>query len=100
MKRGVDHLENAGRIFDYVIVPEAQDSEASSAKIGIALPVRITVAMLTAIRFDDQQSLQAGEIHNVWCDDMLPLEFERKHASVAEHGPESPLGKRGISAHR
>ena len=87
MKRGVDHLGNAGRIFDYVIVPEAQDAEASSAKKGIAFPVRITVAMLTAIRFDDQQSLQAGEIHNVTTDWSLSPEVEASRSQRTQPYP-------------
>ena len=100
MKGGSNRLEHARRILKHVIVPETQDTETFPAKIGIALAVGITVAMLTAIRFDDQRSFEAGEVDDVRCDDVLAAEFGDRHAAVAEHGPEAALGRCGVRAHR
>jgi hypothetical protein len=99
VKSGSDRLKHARRILKHVIVPETQDSEAFAAEISVALSVGILVAVLTPIRFDDHGSFKTGEIDDVWVDDVLALEFERRHAPVAEHAPEAPLGRRGIGAH-
>jgi hypothetical protein len=99
VKGGSDRLEHARRILKHVIVPETKDAEAFPVKIGIALPVGIVVAMLPAVGFDDQRSFEAGEIDDVRRDDVLAFEFEQRHSAIAEHGPETTLGRRGIGAH-
>ena len=99
VKSGSDRLEHARRILKHVIVPETQDSEAIPAKIGIAPPVGSTVAMLTAVGFDDQQTFEAGKIDDVGIDDVLATELGGGHSTVAQHSPEASLGRRRVGAH-
>jgi len=54
VERSSYRFEHAASVFDYVIVPESQDTEASAPKTGIAFPVGFIVGMLTAVGFDDQ----------------------------------------------
>jgi hypothetical protein len=99
VQRSSDHLENAARVFKHVIVPEAKHSKPFAAEISIALPVRNALSMLSAVSLDDQRPFETGEINNVRRNDMLALEFERRHSAVAQHGPEASLSRRGVRAH-
>src|SRR5690348_6100411 len=95
----VDQLEHTRSVLDHVIVPEAQNTIAFAPEVGVAPAVGLLIRVLTAVCFNNQRPLETGEIDNVRRDDVLALELERGHSTVAEHGPQPPLGWRGVGAH-
>jgi hypothetical protein len=99
VQSGADHLENAARVFKHVIVPEAEDSEASRPEVRIASAVAAALRVMPAIRFNDQRSFKTDEIHDVGCDDVLPADLEPRHSTIAEHEPQSPLSRYRVRAH-
>jgi len=72
-----DIFHHAIQISHDIIVPIAKNAKTFGLQICRALSVRLLlIRMMTTIEFDDDQSLRATKIHNIWTDRMLPSEFQ------------------------
>ncbi len=85
---GEDSLQNAIAILDHLAVPKSEHAialafqENSARRIGVG-------AMLAAIQFDDQPSLDADEIGDVpAADRMLLAKFEAGETAIAHGQPD------------
>jgi hypothetical protein len=74
LQRVSDDLRHSGRIFQDVVIPEPQHAPSSCPQFDIALVVITRTAVLTAVRFYDESSLNADEIDNEGWDPKLPSE--------------------------
>jgi hypothetical protein len=102
---------DSSAILQHVVVPEPENSPSLPPEIGVSLLIA-TVGVLSAIRFDDEFCLKAGEIHDVWWDRMLspktapePIvtKFSPQRAFRRGHVPTQTLTarrQRRSSAHR
>ena len=99
MKGRGNRVEHARRIFHYVIVPEAQDAETAPSEKRISPLVGVAAGVLTAIRLDNQRSLETGEVDDVRFDNVLPAELRSWHAPITEDRPQAPLGGSRIRPH-
>ena len=95
----VDGFENTASVLQHVIVPEAKNRKALRPQESVAPLVVFTFRVLRSVGFDDEPALEADKVDDVRIDDELPFEFERGHASVAQHRPEALLSIRRIEAH-
>ena len=100
MQGGENGVEDASRIGEDLIVPEAQDDKSVLLQKLVAFEVQPAVGMLAAIRLDNLPTLEAGEVDNIGSNDMLPSEFARWQTTIAEHGPQAMLCFGRIGAHR
>ena len=72
-----DIFHHTIKILHDIIIPVAQNSKTLGFQICCALSVRLLlIRMMTTVEFDDDQSLRATKIHNIWTDRMLPSEFQ------------------------
>jgi hypothetical protein len=88
---GENARKNAVRILQDIVVPEADDVPPESIQIGASLSVAI-VAVLSAIRFDDEAAFRACEVRNTPPDRLLPAKFETSELPIAKVTPQAPLG--------
>ena len=87
MQSRPDQLGNTLLVREKLIVPDADDSEALRAKVGIPALIARIVSMLATIKLDNQTGCEADEIHNVEVDGLLPFEFEAGEAMRPEQLP-------------
>jgi hypothetical protein len=67
--------------------------------VSVAPSIRDAIRVLRSVRFDDQPSLEADEIHDVGWNDVLPAKLEIWHSAIAQHGPQATLGRRRVRTH-
>jgi len=70
-----DVLENAVRIQDNVVVPEAQNLKASALQVGIACAVAYTSCVLAAVSFHNEHVFESDEINDPCSDRHLSPKF-------------------------
>ena len=63
-------VSDSSPVLQRVVVREPQNSPSLPLEIGVSLLIA-TVGVLSAVRFDNEFCLKAGEIHDVWRDRML-----------------------------
>ena len=97
----MDLVQHAFEISEHIIIPEAQNAVAGGFDlaltqcIGLLLPI-----MLSAIEFDDDLRLAAGEIDNERADEGLPPKMRTGQRNVmAKPLPEHALGIGGLRPH-
>ena len=93
-----NHLENAIKVGEDVIVPEADDAVAVLGERRGTNHVAITLGVLPAVEFDNQVRFAAGKIGNVWTNGLLADEFMAEQLAVAQTGPEFAFSVSGIGA--
>ena len=98
-RSGPDPVENGLHFFQDLVVPKAQHDEASFAQENIAFRVTVEhLHTLGTIEFDDQSTLDAGEIDDVGADGMLATKLQAHHSMRTQEMPKAPLGVCGCSA--
>src|ERR671917_397212 len=75
VQRRCDQLEHTRRIFQHLVVPEAQYPKALVLKTVIAPAVDDAVSVLRAVGLDDQSSFETSKIDDVGLSHMLPAEL-------------------------
>jgi len=91
IKRRVDHVQNAVRILNDVVVPKSQDAIALAfepARPHIVASGIFCFAVLRAIEFDDEPSGHAGEIGDVVSNRHLAAEMPAVQLECPEQAPE------------
>jgi len=73
-QRGGDRLQNTGAVLNDLVVPEAEDAPALSAQCLVSGIVIFSAPVLSAVGFDDEVSLNTGEIHDIRRDRVLTPE--------------------------
>jgi len=66
------YLQNAGKVLQDLVVPEAENPPTRLCQSSVADHVGAGSPVLTAIGFDDQPSFNASEVHHVGRDRILP----------------------------
>jgi hypothetical protein len=74
--RSCDFLQHRACLFQYVVIPKAQDAVTFTNKPGIAFLISRVLRMLTAIELDNQFVIEADEVNDVRPNRRLPLELE------------------------
>jgi hypothetical protein len=74
------------------VVPKPQNSKPLLLQKRVPAYILFIVGVLGAVSFDDQPFREAGEINDVWKDDLLPLELVGGESPIAKHRPESLFG--------
>jgi len=92
LKRRENGVADPRFIVKDVVVLDAQDLEALRGQIAVATLVACVFGMVTAVGFDDQAPLKAGEIDDVVIDDQLALELVPREAFRAQNLPQSMPG--------
>jgi hypothetical protein len=94
-----DDREDTLGALDDVVVPEAQDAEATRAKEGITVAVVGNLrCMAVSVRLDDQLAVDAGEVGVVGTYGMLPAEVVAALTEAVEDGPQLALGLGRVAA--
>ncbi|ESX78835.1 hypothetical protein X759_14995 [Mesorhizobium sp. LSHC420B00] len=75
-------------LLQYVYVPKAKDRPAIGDDEAISDSIILAADMLTAIDFDDELAVSAGEIDEVRAYRQLPYEFMAVQSAVAQLQPE------------
>jgi hypothetical protein len=83
-------LENPVGISEHIVVPETQDSEAGALQSLRALTIDF-VGVLSAVDFDDEGTLQTGEIENEIIERMLATEFAAFDLTASQSLPKMML---------
>ena len=84
----MDGIEDALRVFVDLLVREAQDGDASSAKEGVTKSVAaLTAAVRFAIDLDGEAGVHAEEVGEVGTDRELTPELEAVDLASAEPLP-------------
>jgi len=92
-----DRLDHTLKIFNYLMVPNAQETVAFGFQPD--RPCRVPcLVMLATVQLDDQHPLNAKEIHNVRGNGRLPTKFEALDLTVTNGCPDLALRIRGIAA--
>ncbi|KRA54804.1 hypothetical protein ASD77_09540 [Pseudoxanthomonas sp. Root65] len=81
-----------------LIIPEAQHTEPFAMQEDLAVAIRSSVHVLTAIHLDDQSCFQTGEIGDVGADGMLATEAEAFQLPPAENAPQAAFRERHVAA--
>jgi hypothetical protein len=92
-----DGLQNAGTVFEDVVIPEAQDPPAPCPQRLIASVMVTRAGVLATIDLDRQTRLDAREIHNIRRDRELPSKAPAE-SGTAQLAPQQPLGMGHILA--
>src|SRR6185312_15059145 len=92
-----DRFEHRIRLLQHVIVPEAQDHQATGFE-ELRAHVIDRFIVLRTIQFHDQFLRFANEIHDVGRDGVLPAEFQAIQAAGAKVIPEPKFRFRGRPA--
>jgi hypothetical protein len=93
-----DSLDHAIGIGENVVVPEPEEFPSVALEASRSALVCRTVRVLTAIDFDHQLVLGAGEVDYEVADRVLPAEFVTRQPAISQSGPHSPFGiRRGLS---
>ena len=87
-----DCFDNAFGVRQHVVVPESNDAPTVFFENLCSTRVGFVVGMLTAISFNDEVMLGAGEIDDEIADRMLPAKPVAGQTAIAQNRPESPLG--------
>ncbi len=82
------------RIGQDLVVPEAEDPEATPAQLEVPRSVTHIFGVLAAIDFHNQVMLEAGEIDDGTTDRHLPAELEAVQPAIAQPIPQAHLGIR------
>jgi hypothetical protein len=89
-------FQHAPNVFHDITVPESDYPIAAPRNLpGSNLINFSAISMLSAVEFNDELCLRAGEIHDVSPDRVLPTEAVGK-PEVAQLPPQPPLGLRHI----
>ena len=89
-------LAHAVEIAKHVIVPESYDDPTIRLEDARAFGVPyFLIHVLTAIEFDDQARLKAGEVGEIAIDGDLAAELEAVQLAIADGGPEPVFGVGG-----
>lgn len=95
---GVDHFDDAVRIFQAVIVPETQQSVALRLKDLRTRSILFELfVVLSPVDFDDESRLEAEKIHNIGSNRRLPTKSMAVDLLAAQSRPQSPFGLRQIA---
>lgn len=73
-------------------VPEAENTKATTSKVGVAARVVAALRMLPAVEPDDQVALKADEIDDCVADGSLAAEFQTVEATAAKTLPHPAPG--------
>jgi hypothetical protein len=73
-QRNTNCFQDAIRLLENVVVPEAEHPKVSRFEPRGALVIFLGVEMLASIDLDDQMSLYAGEIDDIWTQGNLASE--------------------------
>jgi hypothetical protein len=93
-----DALENAVRVAQDVVVPEAEDAIALRFdEAGARFVISYGFGMLAAVQLDDEPLREASEVGEVWADRHLPPPFVLRQL-CAQRAPQALLGLRGVAA--
>ena len=85
--------DDAVQFLHDLVVPEAQDQKTPRFQGGGSSGVVLRpLYMLTAIQFDDQHGLAAGEIGDITVNRDLSPKLEAAEGAAAQMGPEPTLG--------
>jgi hypothetical protein len=82
------HLQNALDVFEYLIVPDADNTIAECVQLGVALSISRTVRMLTAINLHDDPTLATKKIHVETTDWFLADKLEPAQSAISQPEPE------------
>jgi hypothetical protein len=93
-----DCLPNAFDIFQYLVVPEAQDTKAMFDEPLIADGVASLLGMLAAIDLDDKPFLSTDKVDSIRADRLLTHEFESAERPRTKLSPKPSFGERGVSS--
>jgi hypothetical protein len=94
-----DHFEHSARVLQDIVVPETHDFPAKAVQICGSARVDI-IAVLSAVGFDDQAALHAGEVRDAAADRFLLLELESAEPTIAKMMPQAAFGIRRIASKR
>ena len=97
-ERSEELREHTLGIRQHVVVPEADHAPALRSEIVVSLPVALRFCMLPAIDLDDDLSVDAGEVRNIWRDRMLATETPSAELVVAQACPQSTFGIRHVAS--
>jgi hypothetical protein len=92
-----DHLENAVRIFEDVVVPEADDAIAEGFDHMRARSIDIS-RMLSSVELDREAQASAGEVGDMRANGKLADEFRAFEPAASQIVPKSVLGIGALSA--
>src|SRR5687767_8250657 len=84
---------HAGQFPQDLGVPEPKDAIAFGVDEGCAALVVLRLRVLTAVDFDNEHSVAARKIGDVWTDWILADELQSIDASVANEIPEVTFGR-------
>jgi hypothetical protein len=85
-------FDNPSSVAQSLVVPKPDYLPAPAFEPGSSLFVYGIVRMLTAIDFDNQSMLGAGEVDNEFADRMLSPELVTRQTPIAQSRPHPPLG--------
>jgi hypothetical protein len=83
-----------------VAVPETEESEAPTGKLGIANKITLTIGMLAAISFNNQLGVVADEVGYVGTNRHLAPELVLGQATVPQQKPKSIFSFGWVATHR
>ena len=89
-----NHRVHTFEVCDDVVIPEAHDPESLRTQERIAFGIHRRVHVLSAIGFDHEAYLEAGEIDDKWTDRILAAEPVFIHAAKPEDRPQAAFGGR------
>jgi len=99
MKGFEDGFEDAVRLRDNVVVPEAKDMKTADSQERIAMRVvGRSLDMLAAVKFDNETCFKTGKIGDVAADTMLPTKLESSQLAPTQVLPKQVLGFGWIAA--
>ena len=86
-----DHFQNATQICQHIIIPESKNLESFCFQKGCSPFILFRSCVLTAIYFNNEKRLQAGEVHNIATNGMLAAKLEAFKAAVTQRIPKLAL---------
>ena len=94
VQRLEDRIHHSIEFCLHVTVPEPKDAVAGRSQEAVAAIVILgALEMLAPVEFNDQLSVERGEVADVEADLMLSAELEASDLSASQTAPEKTLGR-------
>ena len=88
-----DLLQNCLGLAQYLVIPEAQNPIAHLGQIVSPMLIRLyLVAVMSAIKLNDQLHIRAKEVNDVTSDRLLATKLEAVYLSFTQPQPQFPFG--------
>lgn len=98
MARRVDHNQHLGQMIQNVGIAEPHDSKPQAPEHRVALGVCLNlIDVVSAIDFHHHAGLDATEVDDEPCEDMLASEVKTAEPVVAEGSPKPLFGRRRLT---